>query len=266
MGAPTVFYRMKRGIRRLLFPEKRLIVVLASAHKVGSTWLFNLLRDLGGFEGPALPPALNDTGTLLLETGESSDFLGSQTGKKIFKSHSFPIPAEKRGGAKFISVYRDPRDVVISGTFYLANLDKARGGWGDELRHLSDKEKIRHFIATGGWCIDRLKAWFNDGATCQVKYEQLLADTRGEVERVVNFLGIRASDKRISEIIEKNSFQKKSGRKTGEEDRSSFFRKGISGDWKNYFDEELKQHFKTALNGRWNELLVEMGYEQQLDW
>jgi hypothetical protein len=39
-------------------------------------------------------------------------------------------------------------------------------------------------------------------------------------------------------------------------------RKGIVGDWRNYFTEELKVQFK-ALYGN---VLIETGYEKNLDW
>ncbi len=262
----TVFIKIKNGCQRIFYPQADLIVVLASAHKVGSTWLFNLLKDIGNFESPVIPSALNDSGTLLLDKPETKPFLKQLKGKKIFKSHAFPIPSEKRMGAKFVSVYRDPRDVIISGTFYLANLDKAKGGWGDEHRKLSDKEKMKYFISTGGWCIDRLRAWFSDKDTCQVKYESLLSNTVDEVKKVIRFLDIQIDDGKIRESIAFNSFSKKSGRNQGEEDKSSFYRKGISGDWKNYFDEEMKTHFKASLDGQWNRLLIEMGYESNVDW
>ncbi|CAN5422716.1 sulfotransferase domain-containing protein [soil metagenome] len=242
------------------------IVVLASAHKVGSTWLFNLLKDIGLFEKPLVPDHLNDSGTLMLDQPETKIFLSQTRGRKIFKSHSFPVPISDRGGAKFISVYRDPRDVIISGTFYLSNLPKEKGGWDEEQRALSDKEKIKYFIAHGTWCIDRLKAWYNDKDTCQVKYELLLLNTFAEVKKVTHFLDLKVSDKQIRAAIELNLFSKKAGRKQGEEDKFSFYRKGISGDWKNYFDDELKALFKTAMDSQWNKLLIEMGYETGSDW
>ena len=262
----SVLSKIKKFGKQLFDPTPDLVVVLASAHKVGSTWLFNLLKDIGEFESPALPPTLNDSGTLLLDEPGSGAFLKNAKGKKIFKSHAFPIPIEKRMGAKFISVYRDPRDVIISGTFYLSNLDHAKGGWDEKHRNLGEKEKIQHFISTGGWCIDRLRAWYNDKDTCNVKYESLLTNTFEEVKKVIKFLSLPIDDEKIRSAIEANSFAKKAGRKQGEEDKSSFYRKGVSGDWKNYFDDKMKEHFITALGGEWNKLLIEMGYESNAKW
>ena len=64
----------------------------------------------------------------------------------------------------------------------------------------------------------------------------------------------------------KHSFESKSGRKPGQEKKDSFLRKGVVGDWRNYFNEECVIAFKNEKERRWNRLLVEMGYESSLDW
>jgi hypothetical protein len=43
-------------------------------------------------------------------------------------------------------------------------------------------------------------------------------------------------------------------------------RKGHVGDWRNHFDERATLSFKKACWGRWNEVLVETGYESGPDW
>lgn len=59
------------------------------------------------------------------------------------------------------------------------------------------------------------------------------------------------------------SFEKSTkSRQRGQEDSSSFFRKGIAGDWKNYFTERDKQIFKEEAG----DLLVNLGYEEGYDW
>lgn len=56
--------------------------------------------------------------------------------------------------------------------------------------------------------------------------------------------------------------QKAKGRKPGQEDRGSHFRKGVSGDWLNHFDLEHLQRFKE----RYEDLLFQFGYETEPDW
>ena len=53
------------------------------------------------------------------------------------------------------------------------------------------------------------------------------------------------------------------GRKRGEANVQSEYRKGIIGDWKNYFTDRDKDQFKASEAGR---LLIELGYEKDNDW
>jgi hypothetical protein len=67
----------------------------------------------------------------------------------------------------------------------------------------------------------------------------------------------------LNGIVEMKSFKKLSGgRKRGEEDASSHFRKGQPGDWANHFASEHKAAFKE----RFNHVLVKLGYEDDDSW
>lgn len=62
---------------------------------------------------------------------------------------------------------------------------------------------------------------------------------------------------------EKYSFKKLSGgRKSGEENTNSHYRKGKRGDWKNHFSDTHKQIFKE----KYGDLLIKLGYEADFDW
>lgn len=64
-------------------------------------------------------------------------------------------------------------------------------------------------------------------------------------------------------IVYRNSFKKKTkGRKPGQESQISHYRKGISGDWKNYFNQDHINTFKEE----YGDLLVKLGYEKDNDW
>jgi len=72
-----------------------------------------------------------------------------------------------------------------------------------------------------------------------------------------------ASEEMLKEVLEKNSYEKLSkGRKKGEEDTSSHYRKGVAGDWKNHFNERHIRYFKNAMN----DILVKYGYEKDENW
>ncbi len=63
-------------------------------------------------------------------------------------------------------------------------------------------------------------------------------------------------------MVKYNTFEVVTGRKQGEEDITAHQRKGIVGDWKNYFSDRVKDEFKK----RFGDVLIQTGYEQDLNW
>jgi hypothetical protein len=76
-------------------------------------------------------------------------------------------------------------------------------------------------------------------------------------------LGLKQVDRRLlNEVVDSYSFERITGRKPGEEERNSFVRKGITGDWRNHFTREAAEIFD-----RWaGRLLIELGYESDREW
>jgi hypothetical protein len=66
----------------------------------------------------------------------------------------------------------------------------------------------------------------------------------------------------LQKLIDAQAFQKLAGRKKGEEDAKSHYRKGVAGDWVNH----LTGANKTLFKERWGSLLINLGYEQDLNW
>lgn len=67
----------------------------------------------------------------------------------------------------------------------------------------------------------------------------------------------------IARIVQQHSFEINSGgRRIGEEDQRHHYRKGIAGDWRNYFEPVHIAEFKR----RYNDMLLELGYETDPDW
>jgi len=62
--------------------------------------------------------------------------------------------------------------------------------------------------------------------------------------------------------VDRFSFQRMTGRKPGTEDKKSFLRKGIAGDWVNHFDREAAEVFHHHA-GR---SLIAMSYEKDSAW
>ncbi|HET6566618.1 MAG TPA: sulfotransferase domain-containing protein [Rhodothermales bacterium] len=73
----------------------------------------------------------------------------------------------------------------------------------------------------------------------------------------------RISASALEGIIQKKNFSKMAGgRRRGQEDVTSHYRRGIPGDWKNHFTPEHVRYFKDEYGG----LLVKLGYEADENW
>ena len=67
----------------------------------------------------------------------------------------------------------------------------------------------------------------------------------------------------VRNIMEEFAFKKlTSSCSLGQEFHRNHYRKGVKGDWKNYFEEIHKDFFKD----RYGELLIKLGYEKDYNW
>jgi hypothetical protein len=187
--------------------------------------------------------------------------------------------------AKVIHIIRDGRDVTVSAIHHRWNKADDRGGFFKlnpkevqqrEAYRQNAQEVLEEGLFSEKEIRGRARAWSNfvgqateDGRKLlgdnyvEIRYEDLLENTEGEISRLLEFLGIDAREKNVRRCIEAASFEKMSGgRKPGEEDPDSFFRKGIAGDWKNVFTGRDRQVFKEAAG----DLLIKLGYEKDGDW
>ena len=167
-------------------------------------------------------------------------------------------------------VIRDPRDICVS-AYYSHRYSHSAVGLEDirEQLHSSSpeeglmlviKDRVRQFEMMHNW------DYFNP-YIMEIKMEQLISDSFVIFRRIFDFLGLSGesglTDGLLHEILETQSFEKKSGgRKPGEEDIKSHFRKGISGDWKNHFTSEHIEYFRE----HYNDLLIKLGYEIDSNW
>jgi hypothetical protein len=156
--------------------------------------------------------------------------------------------------AKFLHIIRDGRGVFIS-------------AWHHNVRskyeHLQDHDFDAFLDITAKEWADRVRR-ARGGASLlgaryfEVRYEDLVADPGTWMKRTLEFLGAATDEETVQACIEAASFEKLSqGRKAGEEDTSSFFRKGDPSDWRNHLSAAQIQRFNAHSGG----LLEELGYD-----
>ena len=155
--------------------------------------------------------------------------------------------------AKFIHIIRDGRAVFISAWHHNVrsrdeNLEKL--GFDDflEITAREWSDRVRRARAAG------LRL---GGRYLEIRYEDLAADPGSWMKRTLDFLGASSSPEVLQACIDAASFEKLSkGRKPGEEDTASFFRKGVPDDWRNHLSASQIQRFGAHAGG----LLEELGY------
>ncbi len=243
------------------------VIIIGSSHRVGSTWLVHLLRDATGSNmGRWRTPArFLRFGTIEL-TPDSYTYLRKQRAHLLYKSHSLPPTTfEESQNIKFVTIYRDPRDVLTSANYFLSYLPESRGGLGEKFRALSVTERLLWLIEHSEY-LEELERWYHAPFAYQVRYEDLLRDTENVLAGIMDWIGIPAQHESIATVVRQNSFETQTGRKSGVERSEDKIRKGIIGDWRNHFDSACVAAFKSCRDGRWNRLLLDMDYESQPDW
>lgn len=150
--------------------------------------------------------------------------------------------------SKLIAIYRDGRDFVISHKFYAQNMGLS---W-------SFKESVKLWKDM----IETQLKYEKEYDLQSFSYESLLNDTKSVIKKILNYLELHYDGKILEDMIYKSSFEFITGRKRGQMDKKSFYRKGVAGDWKNFFSYKDKEIFKKIAG----DLLIKLGYEKDYKW
>jgi len=172
-------------------------------------------------------------------------------------------------GYRCIAIIRDPRDVVVSHVHFLLRTEDHY--LHDYYHSLQDFDKclmqsiIGYQDATKGLkvssIVERVKsisAWDESPICYLTRFEDLIGERGGgsagkqrkEILLIAEHIGISLSNQKVLDIMEKMF------------GGSHTFRKGQIGDWKEAFKEEHKEACK-AIAG---DLLIELGYEKNMEW
>ena len=173
---------------------------------------------------------------------------------------------EVSGEQRRIIVLRDLRDTLVSLYFSLRYSHKETDAYVTSIREvlvkLSQQEGLLWLLENRFRLISQVHETWLDGGGFFVKYEELVGDEYKWFERIAGYCGIEVEQKALNEAIRSVSFERLSGRKRGEEDQNSHFRKAVVGDWRSYFDDEIKARFKV----KYGDLIIRAGYEDGHDW
>lgn len=262
----------RRGYRAFgdRYPQRVLFV--AGLPKSGTTWLEKMISSFPGFHELLIP----DVARWELSRGGSHDYeLPADMFERfdgmlvLTKMHvhgsAHNVEVLRRAGVRYAVLFRDLRDVAVSNFFYVRQTP-----WHPEHPHyagLGVQEGLEVFARrTLPQYAQWVRSWHerrDPQRSIELRYEQMLADPVGALTRVNDLFQLGASPELVRSIVERHSFRRLSrGREQGEQSESSFFRKGVAGDWVNHFTPALRETYKRVIG----DFLVEFGYEKDLAW
>ena len=175
--------------------------------------------------------------------------------------------------------YRDPRDVAVSAAMYI-KYALTEHPLHSLLADMSDTDAII-FILSGGvvptgqkaaeyinhggiqyFCANAID-WLNEKNIAVIRYESLMSDPVSTLESALGMVNVNVQRPLIQSVSDRLTFNSFSGGRTkGVEQKSAHFRKGIVGDYINYFRPLHKAICKARIGGS----LIELGYETDLLW
>ncbi|XP_067655995.1 sulfotransferase 6B1-like [Haliotis asinina] len=222
-------------------------VLLCGHARSGTHLTFELVRML--LRGKAeVSPHEKDSQTLEVQPEEVLSCLPSP---RILNTHVqfHLLPAQvRKKKTKIIYLMRDPRDVIVS-RFVLTSNYEVKGtmmGFDEYLVAAAEGK-----VAWGSWFDDVLsweKLIHESGhPVLIVRYEETKQDPVRVIKNISEFLNIDCTDQLVQDIAVQSDFTNmKRAKGDNAEKRDGdviHYRKGITGDWKNWFTDAQTKYF-----------------------
>uniref|UniRef100_A0A8D2CRB1 Sulfotransferase n=1 Tax=Sciurus vulgaris TaxID=55149 RepID=A0A8D2CRB1_SCIVU len=224
-------------------------VFLVSYPKSGTHWVAEVIENI---------PNARITITSPIELGDISKFeeLKLYSKRRVIPTHlsydMLPVNIKQKQ-CKIIYVIRNPKDTAVSLFHYYRD--------NPNLPHIETWAAflelfLRGDVVYGSW-FDHVLSWeeHKNDNTLIIFYEEMKKDFSKSLKKITTFLGIHVNDSEINKIAWKTSFSEMKNNTVKENhdpnhticaltsERSLVFRKGVVGDWINYFTSKQKRVF-----------------------
>ncbi|SMY09212.1 sulfotransferase domain-containing protein [Flavimaricola marinus] len=218
-------------------------LIILSHHKCATNWLRSILRILVSRDKSIVDIKHGSIKRINEEASEGlptilANVNATQSSLKGLDLSSQPA----------VHFVRDPRDAFVSNY------------WSWLKSHKNNNENIENFrviaadLSVEGGMLElidqfqmglQLQTW--DSSTWenrkQVRYEDLLSDFESTLKSILEPSGLILDGAFIDLVKRETAFSKFAGRDPGSEDTSHHYRKGVNGDWKNYFTPKIEKRF-----------------------
>ncbi|XP_078607576.1 sulfotransferase 1C4-like [Branchiostoma floridae x Branchiostoma japonicum] len=240
-------------------------IMLITYPKTGSWWLHQVVKQIMAQQGVQDEKYLGDFPNFiemtLRDKGPVAEMIKTAPSPRVLATHlpvEFLPPGLLGSKAKIVVLMRNPKDTAVSTFHFWQKIPDVKTPeswesfaeqflagdclWGAFYDHVLGYWKLK----------DRHNILF-------LKYEDMKKDLPAEVKKLCSFLGKPLSDEEVQAVVGATQFD--SMKKTVGEKRQMFTRKGVIGDWKNYFSDDQSR----AYDEQYRERLSNTGLEFQFE-
>ena len=143
---------------------------------------------------------------------------------------------------RVVNIERDLKDVLVSHYFHLFNSGKIKGVFRDYFNSFGKYKAIQY--------LQYNKAWSQFDFCLNLKYEDVKHSTKEVIEQIAEYLEVKEFN--IESIVLETDIENlRSNYKSNHlNEEEWFFRKGIVGDWKSYFDADMISKVNDIKSGK----------------
>ena len=239
-------------------------IFIASYMKSGTTWMQMILYQLTS-NGNIKFRHISEVSPTLEDAVFENSNLDRLPSPRFLKTHVPQKAIPRNFHGRFIYLMRDGKDVAVSQYYHYKAFEKPGEEltFGESFKQFflnKDKRKSEWSEDKNGW-FGHLKGWLANKKKLDilyVKYEDLLKDFTGSLEKIIQFCGLRIGKSEYPRILKHSSFAFMKNHEGKFDPRKvygnqnvefkDFIRKGKTKEGEKYFNEEQNKIYEEMFS------------------